>query len=100
MGRELLVERLEIRNGDVHTAFGRATGKLKDGETLSRRDIVAMREALEDARRLVEVAAVAAEGVEPERAFSEYLTDQEWNRVAQRIKTGDIPKRGDSGRPD
>lgn len=61
VGRDLLAEQLEIMGRDtLQHAFVNAMRRIQAGEELTKRDIDEMRQALEEAKQLVNIAADAS----------------------------------------
>lgn len=85
VGRQLLIEQLEqVALETVRDAFIGAAGRLDAGEELTEDDVQEMRDAIEDAKRAVEIAAESSPETEPmpelwefldEDAQSEYVTE-------------------------
>lgn len=90
VGRQLLIEQLElVAMATVRDAFIGAASRLEAGDELAESDIREMREALEDAQRVVEVAAEASPEASPtpdlwqfldEEGRSEYVQEAEQRR--------------------
>lgn len=60
VGRRLLHTRLELVGHHTQQVFDRAAARVDAGEELTEEDVNDLREALEDARRVADVAAEAS----------------------------------------
>lgn len=77
VGRDLLRTELErVAETTVRNAFRRATRRISQSEELTREDIRAMREAIDEAGRVVEMSARASSESEPLPDLWEFLDDQ------------------------
>jgi len=82
VARQMLAERLEIvAMEDVRDAFIGAKSRLDAGEELTEQDINDLRSALEDAARVVDLAAEASPEAGPAPNMRDYLDEDartEW----------------------
>jgi hypothetical protein len=76
VGPELLRADLERVNEIVRDPIRQATMRIADGDELTRDDIVALREAIEDAERVVELSARASNEATPVPDLWEFLDDE------------------------
>lgn len=96
VGRQLLTEQLErVAMDDVQDTFIGAARELAAGEDLDEADITAMREALDSARYVVELAAEATPGAVPEPNLWQMLDEDtrrayydEWRQRAADVEEG------------
>jgi len=77
VGRDLLRAELErVGETTVRNAFRGATTRISQGEELTREDIRAMREAIDEAKRVVQMSARAFPETAPSPNLWEFLDDQ------------------------
>lgn len=91
VGRDLLATQLELMREDVlWDAFLNAQQRIERGEELTQADIRELRRALEDADRLVNVAAEASPEAAPSLTMWEFLDEDarhEYVKEAERRLT-------------